>query len=207
MAGIDGEQGALTPLSSPAFWHDLVWSRPAAAVAFGWGLAEATAFFIVPDVWLGLITLFDRRGGARAVAWSVAGALLGGAIMYGAGAAFSPPATARFLDAIPAISPAMIDRVEQEMRAQGLASMLLGPLRGTPYKIYARTAGVQRQSLPAMLLWTIPARSARFLLIAALAAAYGAAMRRCTSHPAWLLGPYFLTWIVFYWFYFRTYGS
>lgn len=206
MAGVDGEQDTFALLMSQGFWQDLAASGGAAAVACGWGLGEASVFFIVPDVWLGLIALFDWRAGARAVAWAVAGALLGGAIVYGAGARFRPATTARFLDAIPAISPTMIDRVEQEMRERGLASMLGGPSRGTPYKIYARTAGVQRQPFPAMLLWTIPARSARFLLIAAIAAAYGATMRRSTSHPGWLLGPYFLAWTVFYWFYFRTYG-
>ena len=84
--------------------------------------------------------------------------------------------------------------------------MLLGPLQGTPYKIYARTAGLQRHSLGATLLWTIPARGARFLLIAGIAAAYGSLVRRRTRRPAWLLAPYLLAWGAFYAWYFRRYG-
>jgi len=54
----------------------------------------------------------------------------------------------------------MVERVEEEMREHGPSSMLLGPLRGTPYKIYAWTAGLQEQPLGTVLLWTIPARGA-----------------------------------------------
>jgi membrane protein YqaA with SNARE-associated domain len=176
------------------------------AVALGWGFAEATIFFIVPDVWIGLLALFSWRAGLRAVIWAVAGALIGGALMYAIGAQVPPDRTARLLDAIPAISPAMIERVEAEMRERGPASMLLGPLQGTPYKIYARTAGMQEQPLIAFLLWSIPARGARFLLVALVAALYGWLVRRITSRPAWLVGPYVLAWAIFYAAYFRAYG-
>ena len=92
------------------------------------------------------------------------------------------------------------------MREHGPASMVLGPLRGTPYKIYARTAGVQEQSLGAVLLWTIPPRGARFVLVAAVAGLYGWLVRRFTPRTGWLLGPYLLAWVVFYVRYFRAYG-
>lgn len=193
-------------LASPGVWERLATSRRAAAIAFGWGFAEATVFFVVPDVWIGLLALFSWRAGLRAVTWAIAGALLGGAVMYGAGASLDSESTARFLAVIPAVSPAMIDRVEREMHERGPASMLLGPLRGTPYKLYARAAGVQRQPIAATLLWTIPARGARFLLVAALAAAYGAVDRRFTPRLAWRLGPYLLAWAVFYTWYFWTVG-
>ena len=48
-----------------------------------WGFAEATLFFIVPDVWLTLIAV--RRGLVPALAacgWALAGALAGGLAMY-----------------------------------------------------------------------------------------------------------------------------
>ena len=110
-------------------WEAFARSRGAAAIAFGWGFAEATLFFVVPDVWIGLLALFSWRAGLRAVAWAVMGALLGGALMYGVGAQLPPDRSARLLDAVPAISPGMIERVEEEMRERGPASMLLGPLR------------------------------------------------------------------------------
>jgi membrane protein YqaA with SNARE-associated domain len=153
-----------------------------------------------------LLALFSWRAGLRAVAWSVLGALTGGALVYAVGARLDRDRSARLLDAIPAISPAMIARVEEEMRQRGPASMLLGPLQGTPYKIYARTAGLQKQPLGATLLWTIPARGARFVLIAAVAAGSGALVRRRTSRTSWLVAPYLLAWGAFYAWYFRKYG-
>jgi membrane protein YqaA with SNARE-associated domain len=188
------------------FWETLVRSRSAAIVALGWGFAEATFFFVVPDVWIGLLALFSWRAGLRAVAWAVIGALVGGALMYEVGAQLDRDRSARLLDAVPAISPGMVERVEEEMRERGPASMLLGPLRGTPYKIYARTAGLQEQPLGAVLLWTIPARGARFVLVAAVATLYGWLCRRVTPRTDWLLGPYLLAWIMFYAGYFWAYG-
>jgi hypothetical protein len=188
------------------FWEAFARSRSAAVVAFGWGFAEATLFFVVPDVWIGLLALFSWRAGLRAVVWAVMGALVGGALMYGVGAQFDRDSSARLLDAVPAISLGMVERVEEEMRDHGPPSMLLGPLRGTPYKIYARTAGVQEQPLSTVLLWTIPARGARFVLITAVSALCGWLVRRITSRTGLLLGPYLLAWSLFYVGYFWTYG-
>jgi membrane protein YqaA with SNARE-associated domain len=189
------------------FWEAFTRSRSAAIIALGWGFAEATLFFVVPDVWIGLLALFSWRAGLRGVVWAVTGALIGGALMYGVGAQLDRDRSARLLDVVPAISTGMIEQVEAEMRERGPASMLLGPLRGTPYKIYARTAGLQEQPLGAVLLWTIPARGARFVLVAAVAALYGWLVRRITLRTGWLIGPYLLAWTVFYVGYFRTFGS
>ena len=188
------------------FWEAFARSRGAAAVALGWGFAEATLFFVVPDVWIGLLALFNWRAGLRAVVWAVIGALIGGALTYGVGAGLDREDSARLLDAVPAISPGMIERVEEEMRQRGPASMLLGPLQGTPYKIYARTAGVQEQPLALVLLWTIPARAVRFVAVAAVAALYGSLIRRLTPRTGWLLAPYLLAWVLFYAGYFRAFG-
>jgi membrane protein YqaA with SNARE-associated domain len=188
------------------WWQRFANSRVAAAVALLWGFAEATLFFFVPDIWIGLLALGSPRAGLRAVALAVAGALIGGALMYGVGASQPAQETDRLLDAIPAISPAMIVRVQEEMRQQGPASMVFGPLRGTPYKIYAVSAGQQRQSLAETLLWTIPARASRFLLIALVLSGIGALGRRVGIPAAWLLGIYCVAWVIFYGVYFRAYG-
>ena len=214
--GSDPQTGTLmasepTPLEPEGagthqFWDGFARTRVAAVVALCWGFAEATFFFLVPDVWIGLLTLFSWRAGLRAVCSAVMGALLGGAVMYEVGAKLDRERSGRLLAAVPAISPAMVERVEEEMREHGPVSMLLGPLRGTPYKIYARTAGVQEQPLGTVLLWTIPARGARFVLIAAVAGLYGWLVRRITPRAGWLLGPYLLVWTLFYVRYFRAYG-
>jgi membrane protein YqaA with SNARE-associated domain len=70
-------------------------SSAAPLIAFIWGLAEATLFFIVPDVYLGFVALFDWRRALRALAAPIAGAVLGGALMY-ALAAYSELRTLRW---------------------------------------------------------------------------------------------------------------
>ena len=187
-------------------WQRFADSRAAAAIALLWGFAEATLFFLVPDIWIGLLALGSPRAGLRAVALAVVGALIGGALMYGVGASQPAQETDRLLDAVPAISPTMIARVQEEMRHQGPSAMLYGPLRGTPYKIYAVSAGQQRQSLAVKLLWTIPARASRFLLIALVLSGIGALGRRVGIPAAWLLGIYCVAWVIFYGVYFRAYG-
>jgi membrane protein YqaA with SNARE-associated domain len=188
------------------FWEEFAQSRNAALVAFAWGFAEATLFFIVPDVWIGFVALFDWRAGLRAAAWAVLGALIGGWLMYAVGASLDRDRSAALLDAVPGISLPTIARVEADMRANGPASVLWGPLLGTPYKIYARTAGAQAQPLVAFLLWTVPARGARFVLIAAVATLGSSLVRLVTPRVEWLLGPYVLAWTVFYAVYFTRTG-
>jgi len=194
------------PDAGYARWRRFADSRLAAAVALLWGFAEATLFFLVPDIWIGLLALGSPRAGLRAVGFAVVGALIGGALMYGVGASQPAQETDRLLDAIPAISPAMIARVQEEMRQDGPASMIFGPLQGTPYKIYAVSAGQQRQSLAETLLWTIPARGARFLLVALVLSGIGVLGRRVGIPAAWLLGIYLVAWMIFYGVYFRAYG-
>src|SRR6478672_2734595 len=60
-----------TEIGTRRFWEDLARSRGAALIALAWGFAEASLFFIVPDVWIGLLALFHWRAGLRAAGWAV----------------------------------------------------------------------------------------------------------------------------------------
>ena len=142
-------------------------------VAALWGFAEATLFFIVPDVWISLVALRDRRAGLLACVAAVAGALAGGLLMYAWGSK-DPAGAAAALVAIPAIGRRMIEEVRRSLSSTGFLSLFVGPLTGTPYKIYAVESGAIGASLPLFLLVSIPARGARFLLVA-LAASWASA--------------------------------
>lgn len=138
------------------------------ALACFWGLAEATLFFIVPDVLLSWLAL--RRPWAqvwRACLWALGGALLGGVLMYGWGRLAAPSALAT-LQQIPAISLAMCEAVGQQLREQGALALFTGPLTGVPYKIYAVQSGAQQASLWLFLAISVPARLLRFLAVAGL---------------------------------------
>jgi len=132
-----------------------------------WGLAEATLFFFVPDVLLTWMAL-DRQNAAYTACWyALAGALLGGAIVFAWGATDAPSARAA-LDAVPGIRSDMITSVREDLTKHGPAALFSGPPRGVPYKIYAAEWGALGGNLVIFLLVSIPARVVRFLLAVAI---------------------------------------
>lgn len=133
-------------------------------VAGLWGLAEAIFFFIVPDVWLSIVGRKKLSVGIIACLYSLLGALLGGVVMYLWGSSNQLHVN-QFLEKIPAINTEMIKGVITQLQEQGLVAVLLGPLSGTPYKIYAGQAAGQEINLLAFMLISIPARLVRFMLI------------------------------------------
>jgi len=171
-------------------------------IAAGWAFAEATVFFIVPDVWLTRIALTDFRRALRACLVATLAAMLGGAAMFAFGRT-DAPAAERVLDGIPGISPAMVGRVRGKLESDGPAAMLAGPLTGVPYKIYAVESGGLALDAGAFLAWSVAARLPRFALLcggAALAARLLRGQRRLLS---WL---HVTLWIGFYTVYFLRAG-
>ncbi|HEX2253492.1 MAG TPA: hypothetical protein VHQ65_09515 [Thermoanaerobaculia bacterium] len=178
--------------------------RCADGIAAGWGLAEATVFFFVPDVWLSWLALRAPRHAFRACLWATAGAVAGGAAMISFGGA--EPATAEaLLDAVPGIGPGLVTEVRRELANHGFLALFLGPLRGVPYKIYAAEAGVLGLSPVALLAWTVPARLLRFLAVTAFAAVV-AALPPLRRRPRLARVLHLLAWSAFYAFYFWTMG-
>lgn len=178
------------------------------AVAAVWGFAEATAFFIVPDVWLSALAMKSPRRGLKCVASATAGAVLGGAVTHAWGAKTGGGRSARALAALPAVSPTMVRRVESDYSAKGYKALLTGPLRGTPYKIYARTNGLLGRPLPRFLLWSVPARAPRFILVTAAIGSLGGLGRKLMpSAPEWVRWSIFAAgWIGFYTWFFKNVG-
>ncbi|MDH3228846.1 MAG: hypothetical protein OEN55_03530 [Alphaproteobacteria bacterium] len=134
-----------------------------------WGFAEATLFFVVPDVWLTLIAV--RRGlvpAFMACGWALAGALVGGLAMYSWGA-FDPATAREALEMLPAIDRDMIDGVRSALRDDGAVAVFFGPLKGVPYKIYAVEGSAAGVGLAAFLAVSVPARLLRFVLLAVIA--------------------------------------
>ncbi len=169
-------------------------------IGFAWGLAEATLFFIVPDVWIGWVALVARRAAWAVLACTLAGALVGGTLTYALGAATAPATSASILDDVPTVDRDSIRRVSGEMEKHGPRSVVYGPLRmGTPYKLYGRAAGVQDESLAAFFLWSIPGRLERFLPVTVFAILAGIFLRRwVAARLRMTLGVYGAVWLAFY---------
>ena len=181
-------------------------SRAAQLAAFLWGLAEATVFFIVPDVFLTLAGCRSLRASMKACGWALCGALLGGVIMYTAGR--NDPENARdLLTRVPAIDAGLIQRVQIQESEHGLSAVLIGPTVGVPYKIYAVEWGARQGNLPAFLLISVPARGIRFLLTSLWAAGIARLLAPWTRRrPQVEMAILAVFWIGFYVFYFSHFG-
>jgi membrane protein YqaA with SNARE-associated domain len=174
--------------------------------AFVWGLAEATLFFIVPDVLLTAIGCRSIRAGFKATGFAILGALLGGLIMY-LFAGVSPETSQTMLTYVPAIHPRFVDDVRSQLLERGLIAVLFGPTEGVPYKIYAVEWGVRHGNLPLFLLISIPARGIRFLFSILLAGGISRMIAPWTKRRAQTeMTVLALFWVVFYAFYFTHFG-
>jgi len=134
-----------------------------------WGFAEATLFFVVPDVAISAIAVaLGRNAGLVAAAAAVAGALVGGAAMVVWGLD-DAAAALRLVERLPAISPAMIEEVRAELAADGLLAVALGGITGVPLKIYAVAAPEAGFGLAEFLAVATLARGLRFAAAALIA--------------------------------------
>lgn len=138
-------------------------NRRGLAAAGLWGFAEASVFFIVPDV---LLTFLAQTSLRRALLAGLAAAIcasLGGAAVYGL-ALGSPDTAHAVLLAIPGISAELVARVADLLRSGLLQGLVAGSLSGAPYKIFAVEAATSGVPLIPFLLASLPARFLRFLL-------------------------------------------
>ena len=177
-------------------------SRSALAIAFLWGMAEATLFFIVPDVYLGFVALFNWRRGLLATVFTIIGAMIGGAIMYSL-ALNNPQGMAELLTRVPLIHANMANSVGEQMQLAGLNPLILGPLKGIPYKVYAVQAGALGLPFLPFLLLTILARLERILPFVLVSACVGVLFRNFIQQRTRLvIGLYAALWLGIYGIYY-----
>jgi hypothetical protein len=180
--------------------------RLARHAGFWWGLAEGVAFFIVPDVYISFAALFALRAGAIAWVASIVGSLVAvvaiRVLMAVAGLDYLA-----FLESLPGISSALVERVAVGLEAGGLPYTPYLVLGGVPLKLYGALAFSLGLSLGPVLLWTVFARIVRiaptFLMIAAVRLLF---RRRIDAHAAAWSAALALFWIVFYVLYFERMG-
>jgi membrane protein YqaA with SNARE-associated domain len=175
-------------------------------IGFVWGFAEATAFFIVPDVYLGFVALFNLRRGLQVTIAALIGAMVGGSVIYIL-ATNNPSGVNLFLTRVPLIDSALVNDVANQTHSQGLVAVLTGPVKGTPYKIYAAQAGEQSLPLLYFLLMTIPARLERFLPVVLVFGGIGRWFRAfCENHIKLVVGGYALLWGLIYFVFISYFG-
>lgn len=152
------------------------------ALAAAWGFAEATLFFVVPDVLLTWLAGFRARLAWRAVMACLVGALVGGTLMFVL--ARSEPATARaWVAAVPAISEGFMAATGSALREDFGPAMLRAGFTGVPYKVLAVESGAEGQSFAAFLAFSVPARLSRWILLLLVAQGVAAFVRARVRRP------------------------
>ena len=146
----------------------LIWVLLAAL----WGIAEASVFFVIPDV---IVTCAAVRWGFRAALKlalvAAVAASLAGIGMY-QWASHDPAAARAAMLAVPFIGPDLLAKAHAGMAsARWPLELFAGALTGTPYKLYAVEAGALGTPLALFVALSVPARLLRFLITGALAAA------------------------------------
>lgn len=132
------------------------------ALAFLWGWAEATWFFVVPDVWLSFTVLWGYRTCLVSVLAALAGALVGAIHFY----LLDPSAREALLhwwQICPGYAEAMQAAVSQHL-LQGPQGLAYGPWLGIPYRLYLYQSHAQGLALSAVLWHTLWARIPRLIL-------------------------------------------
>ncbi len=160
-------------------------------LAFGWGLAEALVWPLVPELFVALVALAAPKAGPRLALAAAAGSLAGGLAAYGLGfAGVHPPA--------PLTTPRMHAVAAAQLDADGAAALRHQPFSGIPYKVYAVRAGSERVGLGSFTAWTAVARGGRILAVGAALSLAGLLLRRLLTrcygtYVAWLSGSFALS--------------
>ncbi|MEU9322103.1 lysophospholipid acyltransferase family protein [Streptomyces sp. NPDC048295] len=149
----------------------VVASRRGVPLAFGWALAEALSWPLMPELLLAAVCVAVPRAALRMSLGALAGSLAGGLLaLQLASAGVHLPA------------PLTTDRMRAEVRAElaleGASAVRHQPWNGIPFKVYGAEAG--RAGVPALgwLTASAAARGSRTLAVGLGFAAFGLLMRR-----------------------------
>ena len=171
-------------------------------VAFVWGLAESTFFILVPDIWSSRVVLQNPRHGFLSCGASLAGALIGGAILFKCGR--YPTVATPLLAALahlPGINPPLIDAARIGLEQQGASALFFGLLSGIPYKLFALQAAPAGINPGLFLLVSAFARLFRFLVVTSFSWLVGYTLLNKLSSTN-KLRVHAVAWTLFYLVYF-----
>ncbi len=179
-------------------------NKAAAAAATAWGFAEATLFFIVPDV---LLTFLALKSGMRAfqcALFAALGATIGGLVIWSLANA-APDRTFAVLLMVPGVSNATFETVKSLMDQGIYLGMLTGAFLGVPFKVFAAEAGSADLNPITFAVLSPAARLPRFLALSALAWALSCLVGSRLSVRS-KLAVTVVIWAAFYFFYFKAVG-
>src|SRR6266508_1560984 len=115
-------------------------TTPAAVLVGAWGIAEAIALPVVPDVLLYVLALAAPREAGRLFAAAIAGAVAGSAVLAGF-TIVAPEAATSLILAIPGIDQGLLVAAQRAIAGGDVLGFVgFGP--GTPVKVYTLAWGL-----------------------------------------------------------------
>jgi hypothetical protein len=182
-------------------WMQRIVGTPGILLAFLWGFAEGTFFFVVPDVALSLVALVQPRRAWRHVLAALLGGMIAGALLFG-WAQRNPGGARSAIARVPLVSAAMLAQVQASYRTHGIGAVFLGPWSGIPYKVYAVEAPPFLGQAE-FVMTTAPARALRFLAVWAVFGIVGGWLRQrrgwTTVNIVKAHGAFWVLFYAFYW--------
>lgn len=146
------------------------------ALSSAWGAAEASFFFLVPDIFLSWVAMTAPRRSLAHLGCTLAAAVLAGLAMFTWSA--QGGAARAFVQRVPRVTAPMFDQTDEDLRRHGAWGVAQGPARGIPYKVYAVQAPGQGIGALAFAAVSLPARAWRMALSMGGFAVLGWGLRR-----------------------------
>lgn len=173
--------------------------------AFLWGFAEATVFFIIPDVLLTYIAITQKNKVVviRLLLLTLLGALAGGTVVYMT-AQNHPDYVEEILMRVPSVQTYMLEHVINAMNSHPFIGLISGPLFGVPYKLFAYAAP-HYMTIWMFIICSIPARLFRFIIVTTLAYYLSHHIFKQLKHATKII-IWLIVWIIVYIIYFGIHG-
>ena len=145
--------------------------RRGVVTMFAWGVAEALAWPLIPDISLALLVFALPRRWPALTAATIAGSVTGGAFGWVA-------AAGGWHWPLPLTTARMHGAVDAWFAADGAQAMAQQPMSGVPYKVFVAAAPDADVALGPFLLATAQYRGLRMVVAAVVVAAFGALLWR-----------------------------
>ncbi len=166
-----------------------------------WGFLEATVFFVVPDVLVGLVALFAPRRALGAWLAAVVGAVVGAATVSAAMRRFGWDPEPIF-GSLPGIRRSDIVTAHEAVVSNAVRAFASGPSQGIPVKIFVAEATRLGLPIERILALVVVNRAPRIGAFAAAMALLGLLGRPAVERrPRAVVAVYGFIWAGFYaWF-------
>ena len=115
-------------------WVKLASGQGGDAVVFGWGVAEATFWPVIPDFILAPMTFADRRKPWWSLAAAGLGSAVGSALLFGLTRRF-PGQSRRVIAKMPLVHDYLFEQVRQKLAENRRQTLFMQPWSGVPAKV------------------------------------------------------------------------